>query len=90
MKFNQNVIYTTTDYSIFRTLKGNREITDKRVNKIKRSIETILKYLNSQKYDHKQIYDWHIKGYSNQEIARHLGTNILVVARAIKKQEELL
>ena len=51
---------------------------------------TYLKYLNSQKYDHKQIYDWHIKGYSNHEIARHLGTNILVVARAIKEQEKLL
>lgn len=34
-------IHTTTDYSIFKTLRGNREITPKRFNAVKESIEMI-------------------------------------------------
>lgn len=41
------------------------------------------------KYDHKQIYDWYLKGISKKTIANYLGTNTLVVAMAIEEQKKL-
>lgn len=41
------------------------------------------------KYDHKQIYDWYLKGVRKKTIADYLGTNTLVVARAIEEQRRL-